>query len=390
VRHRQLEGKAAAGASPSRDGMIAILVNSMGAGGAERAMVNLAGELASRGRPVALIVVREEGPLRDLVAPDVEIVDLRAYRVAAALPALVRWLRAERPRVLLSACANSNVVAVLAARLAGGGIRTVASEQTTLSRVALETRRLRHRLVPPAARWAYPRADAMVAVSSGVADDLESALNLPRDRIDVIPNPLTPGIAAHAAAVPPHAWLRDGGPPVLLAVARLTAAKDLPMLLHAFAKLRAVRPARLLVLGEGEERSRLEALVEQLELGDDVDLAGYCANPYPAMAAADALVLSSRREGLPTVLVEALSLGTPVVATDCLSGPREILEDGRLGRLVPPGDPAAFAEAMEAVLAERRNAPPREARYSLEIVADRYLEVLEPAALVDAASAVAA
>ena len=346
-------------------------------------MVNLAGSLAARGRRVTLIVVREEGPLRATVSPDVEIVDLRAYRVAAALPAIVSILRRARPEAILSACANSNVIAVLAARLADAGTRTVVCEQTTLSRVVLDTRRIRHRLVPPAARWAYPRADEVVAVSHGVVDDLVEALGLPRQHVTVIPNPLTPGIELDAARAPDHPWLRNGGPPVLLAVARLTSAKDLPTLLRAFALMRERRSSRLLVLGEGEERGRLEKLARHLGHAADVDLAGYSANPYSAMAAADALVLSSRREGLPTVLLEALALGTPVVATDCPSGPREILEGGRLGRLVPPRDPAALAQAMEAVLVDGPRPAPRGVldRYALETITDRYLEVLEPGSI---------
>jgi glycosyltransferase involved in cell wall biosynthesis len=352
----------------------------MGAGGSERGMINLAGELAARGRSVVLLVVREEGPLRPLVDKRVEVVDLRARAVVPALPPLVRWLDARGPHVLLSACANSNVVAVAAARLARAPIRVVVSEPTTLSRVALDTRRVRHRLVPRAARWAYPRADAVVAISEGVADDLETNMRLPRDRVQVIPNPLTPGLLAQATAEPEHPWFRDGGAPVLLSVARLSPAKDIPTLLQAFAQVRAAAPARLVVLGEGEERKRLESLVRRLGLGADVDLAGYAANPYSAMAAADTLVLSSRREGLPTVLLEALALGTPIVATDCPSGPREILEGGRLGRLVPPRDPAALAEAMLGALAQRRlkRAHWDLAPYSLDVVADRYLEVLEP------------
>ena len=378
--------------TPSDGGTIAILLNSMGAGGSERGMINLAGELANRGRSVMLVVVREEGPLRSLVDPRVEVVDFRAHAVVPALPALIRLLDARRPHVLLSACANSNVVAVAAARLARASVRVVVCEPTTLSRVALDTRRVRHRLVPPAARWAYPRADAVVAISDGVADDLENALKIPRERVQVIPNPLTPGIFAAAAAAPQHPWLRDGGPPVLLSVARLTPAKDLPTLLQAFARLRAVLPARLLVLGEGEERNRLEALVRRLGLGADIDLAGYVANPYPAMAAADAFVLSSQREGLPTVLLEALALGASIVATDCPSGPREILQGGRLGRLAPPRDPAALAEAMLAALAERRSprGPTDLARYSVGAVADRYLEVLDLGAVAASEGLVAA
>ncbi len=366
-------------APPYHSGMIAIFLNSLRAGGAERAMVNLAAALAARGRRVTIVLVSEEGPLREMIPPGIDVVDLRASRAVASIPALVRWLRAARPQVILSACANSNVVSVLAARLARVGIRTVVCEHTTLSRVVLDTRRLRHMLVPPAARWAYPRADAVVAVSAGVADDLGAAVGLSRDRVHVIPNPLTPTIPIDAVGATEHAWLRDQGPPVLLSVARLTRAKDMTTLLRAFALLRARRAARLLILGEGEERKRLQALVDRLGLGGDVDLAGFTANPYPAIAAASALVVSSRREGLPTVLIEALALGTPVVSTDCRSGPREILEGGRLGRLVPTRDPEALADALEAVLSDPRAAVPHIAlaRYSLDSVADRYLEVLD-------------
>jgi glycosyltransferase involved in cell wall biosynthesis len=298
----------------------------------------------------------------------------------------VQWLRAERPVAILSACANSNVVAVAATRLAGTGTRTVVCEQTTLSRVVRDTHRLRHRLVPPAARWAYPRADSVVAVSTGVADDLEAALRIPRDLVHVIPNPLSPDIALDAAHAPGHPWLSDDGPPVLLSVARLTRAKDIPNLLRAFTVLRSARQARLLVLGEGEERARLQRLVRRLGRSADVDLPGYFKNPYPAMASAAALVLSSRREGLPTVLIEALSLGTPVVATDCPSGPREILDGGRLGRLVPPRDPDALAGAMDAVLSDEPQLLPEHelAGYSVDTVADRYLELLDAPAGVPA------
>src|SRR3954447_26305993 len=160
--------------------MIAILVNSLGPGGAEREMVNLAGALAGRGRRVMLIVVREEGPLRELVDPAVEIVDLRARRAMAGLGPLVKLLRRERPQALLSACANSNVVAVLAARLAGVGTRAVTCEQTTLSRVVLDTRRVRHRLRTPASRArAPPRAPSPPAAGGGFSACRRGGRGLP-------------------------------------------------------------------------------------------------------------------------------------------------------------------------------------------------------------------
>ncbi|HYP53040.1 MAG TPA: glycosyltransferase, partial [Pyrinomonadaceae bacterium] len=170
------------------------------------------------------------------------------------------------------------------------------------------------------------------------------------------------------------------GARVLLAVGRLTEQTDFPMLLRAFRMLRDRRSdARLMIAGEGEGRARLEALIGELNLTDDVALPGFVTNPYALMSRAAAFVLSSRWEGLPTVLIEALACGCPVVATDCPSGPREILNGGDYGALVPVGDAAALCDAMSRVLEARPRAAllkEHAARYSVERAAGRYLELL--------------
>jgi glycosyltransferase involved in cell wall biosynthesis len=196
----------------------------------------------------------------------------------------------------------------------------------------------------------------------------------------VVYNPvITPEIMALARQTPDHPWFAAGGPPVILAVGRLTPQKDFPTLLRAFAEVRRRRPARLLILGEGEERAALEALGADLGVAADVALPGFRENAMAYMAGSALFVLSSAWEGLPTVLIEALAAGTRVVSTDCPSGPREILQDGRLGSLVPVGDVAALADAMTAALARPAAPAPAEALtpFTRDAAVDHYLRLIE-------------
>jgi glycosyltransferase involved in cell wall biosynthesis len=226
----------------------------------------------------------------------------------------------------------------------------------------------------------YPRADGVIAVSRGVADDTLAITGLPPERVAVVRNPvITPALYDQAGAPCEHPWMTRPDRPVIVAAGRLTRQKDFATLIRAFARLHARRPCRLIILGEGSLRRVLERLAVQLSLADDLDMPGFVADPYPFLARAHLFVLSSAWEGSPNVLTEALALGTPVVATDCPSGPREILEGGRVAPLVPVGDDRALAEAMAAVL----EAPPSAeslraaaAEYTAAASARRYLEVL--------------
>jgi glycosyltransferase involved in cell wall biosynthesis len=255
----------------------------------------------------------------------------------------------------------------------------VLNEQNTLSSVSGGENDVRWKLYPELAKWFYPWADAVTAVSSGVADDLAKAARLPQSLIKVIYNPIVTGeLQKKAASVLEHPWFRPGEPPVVLGVGRLTGQKAFSVLIEAFARVRKSQPARLVILGEGEERPMLEALIRQLGVEQDVDLPGFVSNPYTYMAHAALFVLSSRWEGLPTVLVEAMSLRTPVIATDCPSGPREILRDGQYGQLVAVDDPRALALAIQNSLANRGVRPLEESwkPFGLDFVTDQYLSLL--------------
>jgi glycosyltransferase involved in cell wall biosynthesis len=232
------------------------------------------------------------------------------------------------------------------------------------------------------AKRVYPWADAIIAVSGGVADDLVRLTDIPRERITTIYNPvLTPELLAGASEPPPHAWLAARDVPVVLGVGKLKIQKDFATLIRAFARLRTARAAKLVILGDGALRGDLERLARELGLAADVALPGYDPNPWAWMAHASVFVLSSAWEGLPGVLIEAMACGCPVVSTDCPSGPAEILEQGAYGPLVPVRDDAALAAAILSVLDSTPDSEQLRSRASAFAVApavDAYLAVLFP------------
>ena len=360
---------------------IALYTPSLGAGGAESVIVTLANGFSERGIVVDLVTATAEGHFRKDLSDAVRIVDLESPRVLFSLAGLIRYLRRERPEAMLSVLNYANVIATIAWRWARVPTRLVVSERTTLSKSKSSMRNIRGRFVPALVRWAYPRASAVTAVSSGVADDLVEHVGLSRERIQVVYNPIvSPELCDKSRRPLSHPWLRKDAPPVILGVGRLTTAKDYPTLIRAFAQLRKQRPARLIILGEGELRGELETLVADLRIGDDVALPGFSDNPFAWMSRASLYVLSSSWEGLPGSLIQAMACGTPVVSTDCPSGPAEILENGKWGRLVAVGDSEALASAMSATLDEKEH-PKVSARadfFSIERAVDGYLKVLTP------------
>jgi glycosyltransferase involved in cell wall biosynthesis len=359
---------------------IAFFLPSLCGGGAERVTVNLAQAMTERGLTVHLVLAAAEGVFLDQLPPAIRVVDLRAGRVLRSIRPLAAYLRHERPGVLVSSMGHANLIALWAGRLAGGVVPVVVTEHNTLSQEVRRQRGLTRWLWPRLLGTFYRWAARVVAVSRDAADDLARTSGFPRDRIEVVYNPvITPAMMAQARQAPDHPWFAAGGPPVILGAGRLTKQKDFPTLVRAFAEVRRRHPARLLILGEGEDRPALEALIGELGLSDDVALPGFRDNALAYMARSAVFVLSSVWEGLPTVLIEALAAGTRVVSTDCPSGPREILQEGRLGALVPLGDVPALANAILAALDRPRGGVPDEALtpFTRDASVDHYLRVLE-------------
>lgn len=375
---------------------MALLISGLGLGGVQRTMLTLAGGLADRGLAVDLLVPDDRGPFRSQIPGNVRLVNLsrwwlrlpvirdRKRRKALLMaPAIADYLRREKPVALLSASHYVNLAAIWGKEMAGGGTRLVISQRTQLS-VAITNSSLpvlrRRPLLAWMTRRYYPRADAIVAVSDGVADDLADVARLPRESVITVYNPTDLAYIAGRAAEPAvHPWLADGGAPVIVAVGRLAAQKDYTTLLHAFAKLRALRPVRLIVLGEGRKRAELEGLAAELGIADAVAMPGYAENPFAALARAQLYVMSSRYEGLPGALIQALACGCKVVSTDCPSGPQEILDHGRYGRLVPVGDVALLTAALHAALDDAPDPDRQKARaalYSVDRAVDAYLDLM--------------
>ncbi len=373
---------------------LAIFIFAPTGGGATRRALTLAGEFAKRGHGVDLVFVNGEGALADSLPPDVRRVLLdspairlarsvawrsRRNQISASAAALARYLDRERPDVLLSAANHVHLTALLAVRLCRTPVPVVlrVSSHLTRSHQGRGPLRLARLWL---ARSAYGRAAAAIAVSSGIAEDLLRHTTLGKDRVHAVANPtVTPDLAARSRERVEHPWLEPDGPPVVLGVGRLVPAKDFPTLVRAFARVREQRDARLVILGEGEQRARLAALAAELGVGEQVALPGFVANPFAWMSRAACFALSSLWEGSPGVLIEAMACGCPVVSTDCPSGPHEILRGGSIAPLVPVGDDAALARAV----LEQLEAPPdpaplrlRAADFSVERAVDGYLEIL--------------
>jgi glycosyltransferase involved in cell wall biosynthesis len=362
---------------------IALFLPSLHGGGLERTMVSLATAFAAEGLAVDLVVGWAGGPYKNRVGRLVNVVDLKRRRLLSCLPPLALYLSRAAPKVMLSTPNQANIVAILARRLAGAETRLVIREASTLSLAASNARNRRGHLRPLYTRLFYGMADAIVAISEGVAADLATCASIDRARISVIYNGIDILETLCEAAEPvDHAWLRPGGPPVILGAGRLHKAKDFPTLIRAFAELRRREEARLIILGEGEERTELQALIRDLGVEGYAELPGFVKNPFAYMARARVFAFSSAWEGFGNVVLEALACGTPVVSTNCPSGPAEILDGGTYGTLVPVGDAAALAAALTRVLeapADPRSTRQRQERalaFSRAKTVNQYLDVL--------------
>ncbi len=359
---------------------IAVFLSTSGHSGVDRAARNLIPALARRGYPVDLLKVRGHGPHLDGPPPGVRVIDLGSRYTYACLPGLVGYLRRERPAVLLADKDRVNRTALLARALARVPTRLVLRSGMTISLDLAERGPLERWVQRTSMGRLYPYAEQVIVPSAGAADDMAHYTGLARGHIRVVPTPIVPASLFNKPLPrPDHPWIGDPEYPLILSVGELSGRKGFDTLIRAFALLRARRPARLMILGKGSARERLIALAGGLGVADDVALPGFVPEPYAYMAHADLFAFSSVREGLPLVLVEALAVGTPVVSTDCPSGPREVLEGGRYGPLVPVGDPDALGAAMAATLDSRLPAETlREAArpYEIEAATDAYLDAM--------------
>jgi glycosyltransferase involved in cell wall biosynthesis len=326
---------------------VAFFLPTLGGGGAEKCMMNLARGLSERGLDVSIVLVREEGPFAQPASNSFRLLNLKSRTVRGSIPGVAQYLRRERPDILVCALEPANVAGLIAKHVARIDLRVVVTVHTMVSMMSKGKSGVAGRLMPTFMRLLYPTADAVVAVSEAVAADVSKVARLPGQSIRVIYNPVAIREVLNLSRQPLSSpWLEQGASPMVIAVGNLWPYKDHALLIHALSIARRDRPLRLVILGEGPERSRLTHLTKELGLEEDVLMPGFVENPYSWMGRSAVLALPSRWEGLPTVLVEALACGITPGATDCPGGSAEVLEKGKYGYLTPVGDAGLMAAAL--------------------------------------------
>lgn len=328
---------------------VCIYVTSFGDGGVERMLVNLAWGLASLGVKVDFIVNQKDGPYLESLPDTVRILEFKSNTRREKLAKLILYLQEARPAAVISAKGRDDIITIKAKYKTRLATRFFLRPGTAVSERlrARKTNPFKRWLTYRRLRWLFSRADGVIAVSQGVADDIINATGIDPAKVSVVRNPnITPTLYHQAEMPVDHPWFEAGQPPVFIGMGGLRRQKDFPTLLRAFAQVNRVRPSRLMILGQGHKYEALQGLAKSLGIAERVEMPGFVNNPYAYLSRAAVFVLSSRWEGSPNVLTESLAVGTPVVATDCRSGPYEITQGGKYGRLVPVGDVDALSQAM--------------------------------------------
>ena len=361
---------------------IALFLPHLGGGGAERVMLNLACGFVEQGYSVDMVLSSADGEYLHELDPRVQLVDLGARRVATSLPALIKYLRKRRPSAMLSTQSHANVIALIAGSFPGVETRLIVRDTESPVGASARRRTLWMRLIGLLARIWYPKADCIIAVCGDLKQQIANERSVPLEKISVIYNPIRFDRILERAREPAgHKWLDKPTATVLVSIGRLDEQKDFTSLIRAFQIVRGEMDAKLVIVGEGPLRRQLTDLADSLGLSDDIDFPGFVSNPYAYLSRADAFILSSLWEGLPNALLEALAVGTPIVATDCETGPREILRGGQDGILVPKGDPVALAEGIRMSLMTSKRAPAASKslqRFEFRSVIEQYLALLCP------------
>lgn len=344
-------------------------------------VMNLVREFSLECDQIDLLVIRAQGPHFDDIPRNVRIVKLKARHTLTAIPELVRYFKQEKPGAMLVAKDRAGRAALIARKIAQSNTRIVVRLGTNLSTALAHRSGISAWWRRAPMRKIYSSVDKIVAVSEGVREDTLKITGLPAERVSVIRNPvISEKFYQSAKSEAPHDWLMDSALPVIMGIGRLSKQKDFETLIRAFKRVNEKIESRLIILGEGNLRGEIEALIAELELDNNVLLPGFQKNANAWLARATVFVLSSRWEGSPNALTEALALGIPSVSTLCPSGPDELLQNGRYGPLVGMGDVESMAAAIMDVLQHPHSANfIKEAvvEYSASLSAKRYLQVLE-------------
>jgi glycosyltransferase involved in cell wall biosynthesis len=360
--------------------LISFFLPSLEGGGAEKATIRLISGFIEKGFNVDLLLSKAVGPYIKIIPDKCRIIDFNSKRVIFSLGKLINYLKTNNSDVLISVLSHANVVASLAKMFGSSNTKIILTERINLTSSRINLKSLRSRFLPIFMFLTYHKAYKIVAVSKGVAEDLEKRIHYLQNKVEYIYNPIITSDIARLANEPvDNQWFHEKDLYLIISAGRLTPQKDYSLLLKAFSLVRKKMNCRLIILGEGEERNNLTNLAKDLGIEEDVWMPGFVDNPYKYISRAHLFVSSSKSEGFPNVLIEAMACGTPIVATDCPSGPNEILDNGRYGKLVPVGNFGMMANAIIETLKNPLSSEIlilRANQFSLEKAVSRYLEVI--------------
>ena len=354
----------------------------MRVGGAEKMILTLLPRFINAGYSVDLVLVKKAGAFLNEIDPGVTIISLGKEHVSQSLIPLIRYFKKTKPDIFISSLTHLNTISILARIISRAKTKTIITEHSSITINNLQ-KGGKEVILVFLAKFLYPHADKTVVVSEGAAQNLIEALKINPNKVQKIYNPIDiDRIRILASETIDESWLNEKNAPVLIAIGRLEQEKNFFFLLDVFQTLIKKRKARLLILGEGSEREALEQQIRAYGIQNDVKLPGIKTNPYPYIAAADILLCTSRYEGFNITLVESLACGTPVISIDCPYGPAEILENGKYGQLIPPGDRYGMVNAIIAAIDHPESLPSKEklaerANYfSIERIFSEYQELI--------------
>ncbi len=360
---------------------IAFFLPSLEGAGAEKVLATLANSFVRRGYEIDFVLSSAKGPFLSNLDPQIKIINLERTHVIDSFFSLGNYLRSQKPQVMISGLSNANLAALAAGRLFSPSCKVIITQHSNWSQKLANNPTRKEQLVFQLSRFLYPFAARIVAVSSITAEEIKHTFRINPKKVLFIYNPVvTQELIDKSRQSVNHRWLNHKTVPVVLGAGRLIKSKDFNTLIQAFAIVLKKIDCRMLIIGEGPEHQNLQNLIQNSGLCEKIELLGFVPNPYPFMTQADLFVLSSLNEGLPTVLIEALACGTTVVSTDCLSGPAEILDDGKYGSLVPIQAPETLSEAVIESLRHPKNKDlltERAAFFSVENASKAYLDLIE-------------
>ena len=358
---------------------IAFIIPSFEGGGAERVMINLANGFASKGIEVYLAVLNHHGVYQKEVSDNLQIIDINSNRAIFSFNAMKSFINKKTPQIVYSTIAHINILLLIIKLLnRRNDYKVIIRESNTSSQLAKKIT-FKVLLLDILKRIFYPTADLIIAPSKGVAIDLIDNYKINIKKIEVVNNPIDYNWLLSLSAKPcKDSYLKQSSSKFIIGLGALTKQKDFETLIRAFSIVKKTHNCKLIILGEGPERQKLENLVNQLKLKEHVHMPGFVENPFNYLKVSSVFVLSSLFEGSPNVLIQALLLGVPCVSTNCKSGPEEILKDGEYGQLVEVGDQLEMSRAIVNVLEgkwESKSIKGLEKAYSFKQIVSQYLKI---------------